>query len=141
VNLLGISNIAGEVMKGLDSLFTSDEEREAAKMQLMQELNRPHILQAIANIREAEHPSVFVAGWRPALGWLCVLLLGYAWIGRDSLIIALNLFGRSEIVSQLPVIETGELMTLVFALLGLGATRTYEKISGVARSSWNNKEK
>lgn len=142
VSLSPISSIVDSVASGLDSLFTSDEEREAAKLKLMKELNQPHIIQAMTNLEEAKHPSVFVSGWRPALGWLCVLLLSYAWIGRDFIEIILHYFpvcslGESGIKScepiSLPLIDVGELMTLVLALLGLGATRTFEKIKGVAR--------
>ena len=87
----------------------------------------------MANIEEAKHPSVFVSGWRPALGWLCVVLLAYAWIGRDLIVIGLSVADMAAVVKDLPVIGTGELMTLVMSLLGLGATRMYEKTKGVAR--------
>jgi len=130
-----IAGIVSEVIKGADALFTSDEERKAAELKLMAELNKPHILQALANIEEAKHPSLFVAGWRPALGWLCVSILGYAWIIRDFLLIGLAMNPATAGIS-LPLVATGELMTLVLALLGLGATRMYEKTKGIARSSW-----
>lgn len=130
-----VGAIVDSVLKGADALFTSDEEREQAKLAMMAELNKPHILQALANIEEAKHPSLFVAGWRPALGWLCVVILGYAWMVRDFLLIALQSFDQTKSIS-LPVIESGELMTLVLALLGLGATRTFEKMKGVSRGSW-----
>ena len=133
-NLNPIGTIVDSVLKGADALFTSDEEREDAKLKMMEELNKPHILQAIANVHEAQHPSMFVAGWRPALGWLCVILLAYAWMGRDLLTIALPYLTHESI--KLPVMDFGELMTLVLALLGLGATRTFERLQGVERNSW-----
>ena len=132
-------NVVGEVMSGLDALFTSDEERAAAKLAADRAMQHPHILQALTNIEEAKSANVFIAGWRPALGWLCVLLLGYAWLGRDLVEIGLALGGRAEIASGLPVIETGELMTLVMALLGLGGIRAYEGIKGVKRSTFSEK--
>lgn len=128
-----VGSIAGSLMTGLDSLFTSDEERAKAELVITRELNQPHILQAITNIEEAKHPSVFVSGWRPALGWLCVALLAYAWVGRDLVLIGLDLTGRVEIIGQLPEVGTGELLTLTLSMLGLGATRMHEKIKGVAR--------
>ena len=131
-----VASIANSVATGLDELFTSDEERERARLLMMKELNQPHILQAMTNLEEAKHPSLFVAGWRPALGWLCVILLAYAWIGRDLMHLVLGLFNQTTIVKDLPVMDMGELMTLVLALLGLGATRTFEKINGVARNQW-----
>lgn len=141
-----IGGIVGGVMKGLDDLFTSDEEREVLKnkkeemhIRLTEVLNQPHILQAMTNIEEAKHPSIFVAGWRPALGWLCVFCLAYAWIVRDAVIIAMGIYGHAELIGKMPVIDGGEMMTLVLALLGLGGIRSYEKIKGAARSSWGEK--
>ena len=134
MNPAAIGSIASGIMSGLDGLFTSDEERGKAELLMIKELNKPHILQAMTNIEEAKHPSIFVSGWRPGLGWLCVLLLGYAWIGRDFVIIGLGLANKPEIIEQLPLVESGDLMTLVLALLGLGASRTYEKLKGVSRS-------
>jgi hypothetical protein len=93
----------------------------------------------LTNIEEARHPSLFVSGWRPALGWLCVLLLAYAWIGRDILILILALTDQVKIINQLPMVDWGELLTLVLAMLGLGGIRMKEKTKGVARTSWPDK--
>lgn len=132
---INAGQVVSGVMEGLDALFTSDEERAAAKLAAQQALDHPHVLQALANIEAAKHSSLLVAGWRPALGWLCVLLLGYAWLGRDLVVIALSLGDRADIADVLPLIQTGELMTLVFALLGLGGIRAYEGIRGVKRET------
>lgn len=129
-----IGGVVSGVMSGLDGLFTSDDERMAAELKIATELSKPHILQAMTNLEEAKHPSIFVAGWRPALGWLCVFCLGYAWILRDFVMIGLQFSDKTKHVI-LPIIETGELTTLVFALLGLGATRAYEAVNGVKRNN------
>lgn len=133
INLNPLAGITNAVMSGLDSLFTSDEQRAKAELLLNQQLSQPHILQAMANIEEAKHPSVFVSGWRPALGWLCVLILAYAWIFRDLVIIILMLQEREDIVNQLPATDTSTVITLLLCLLGLGSARTLEKLKGVAR--------
>lgn len=130
-----VATIADSVATGLDELFTSDEEREQAKYLMMKELNQPHIMQAMITMQEAKHPSMFVSGWRPALGWLSVFLLAYAWVFRDFLVITLKTFQPEFDLNQLPQVEAGEMMTLVLALLGLGATRTYEKLKGVSRDN------
>ncbi|MCG7945847.1 MAG: holin family protein [Candidatus Thiodiazotropha taylori] len=138
--ILDIPGLVRDTLNGADELFTSDEERGRLELAVLRVLNQPHILQAMTNIEEAKHPSIFVAGWRPALGWLCVVLLTYAWIGRDILIVMLLLGERYEIVSYLPEIDFAQLMTLVLALLGLGAARTYERVKGVARQTWTKPE-
>lgn len=140
MSILNIPGLVRDVLDGADELFTSDEERGRLELAVLKVLNQPHILQAMTNIEEAKHPSIFVAGWRPALGWLCVVLLAYAWIGRDILIVMLLLGGQYEIVSYLPEIDFAQLMTLVLALLGLGAYRSYERVKGVARQAWTKPE-
>ena len=57
-----ILGIAEGVMKQLDDLFTSDEEKAEATLKMTALLQQPHMLQAMANIEEAKHKSVFVAG-------------------------------------------------------------------------------
>ncbi|WP_419831756.1 3TM-type holin [Endozoicomonas atrinae] len=133
INLNPMAGIAKALMSGLDGLFTSDEERAKAELSLIHQLQQPHILQAMANIEEAKHPSVFVSGWRPALGWLCVLILAWTWIVRDVVIIGLMLVGKAEVVQQLPTTDTSTVITLLLCLLGLGSARTLEKLKGVAR--------
>ena len=121
------------LFKGIDGLFTSDEERAQAKLLMQIELQKPHMMQALTTLEEAKHPNWFIAGWRPALGWLTVVLLAYAWIGRDFIIIGLSLAEKASTIPMLPVVDTGQLLTLVMALLGLGGLRTYEKMNGKAR--------
>ena len=133
INLNPMAGIAKELMGGLDALFTSDEERAKAELLLNHQLQQPHILQAMATIEEAKHPSVFVSGWRPALGWLCVLILAWTWIVRDAVIIGLMLVDKAEVVQQLPTADTSTVITLLLCLLGLGSARTLEKLKGVAR--------
>jgi len=120
-------------MTGLDGLFTSDEERAKAELALNIQLQKPHILQAMANLEEAKHPSRFVSGWRPALGWLCIFILAWTWIVRDLVIIALMLAELPAVVDKLPVPDTSTVITLLLCLLGLGSARTVEKLQGVAR--------
>ena len=143
---VGVGDVAKAVMGGLDDLFTSDEERAKAELKIVEELNKPHIMQAMINLQEAKHPSMWVSGWRPALGWLMAVLLAYSWIGRDVIIILLEIYqpvtmiddGQGNtypysIADKLPEVDTGMLMTLTLAMLGLGATHMAEKIKGVAR--------
>jgi hypothetical protein len=71
------------------------------------------------NANEAKSTSWFVAGWRPAVGWLCVFGLGY-----------------NTIMSPMFGFPSGDfevLVTLLFGMLGLGGLRTFEKFKGVAR--------
>lgn len=102
--------------------------RERAKAEMESELLKASIEQAAAqsetNKVEAAHASIFVAGWRPMIGWIGAAGLGYQYIGRP---LAVGLGWTT-----LPVIDGG-LLELVIALLGLGAMRSFEKSRGLTR--------
>lgn len=79
--------------------------------------------QAEINEAEASNPNVFVSGWRPAIGWIGAGGLAYQFILRP---LAVGVGWEA-----LPTLD-GMLLELVFAMLGFGGLRTYEKIKGVA---------
>ena len=130
-----VGSLGEAVMGGLDDLFTSDEEREAAKLKMMALMAQPHLMQAAANIESAKSTNWFVAGGRPALMWVCAIALFYNWLIKDMIVIGIVSFNKNaaEIVPLLPSIDGAEVTGLVTALLGLGALRTYEKVKDKAR--------
>ena len=95
-------------------------------------LAKVNLAQAQANIEQAKHPSIFVAGARPAIMWICAFALGWQFILAP--ILSWIIVTWYPMVT-LPMLETGELTSLVLALLGLGGMRTAEKWRGVARNS------
>ena len=131
MNINPLSGVVDGLVKGLDELFTSDEEREAAKLRLISTLQQPHILQAMTNIEEAKHRSVFVAGWRPAIGWTAALGLAYQFLVFPFAGL-INVYLDIP-VAELPVLEGEQLMTLTLSLLGLGGLRSFEKMKGIAK--------
>jgi len=130
MNLNPIGGIVDGIAKGLDELFTSEEEREAAKLKLATLMQQPHMLQAVANIEGAKHRSIFVAGWRPAIGWVAALGLGYQFL---VLPFAGLINAYLKLPAELPQLQAEQLMTLVLSLLGLGGMRTFEKYKGAAK--------
>lgn len=127
-----IKGLAEGIMGGLDALFTSDDERNKAALELEKVLQQPHILQAMTNIEEAKSSSVFVAGWRPFIGWIAGVGLAYHFLIYPFAGLIAQLV---DPLIQLPALVTsGELMTLVISLLGLGGMRSYEKVNGVERN-------
>ena len=112
-------NAVGNV---LDKLFTSDEERETLELAKQRLAQQPQLAQTEINKVEAQHRSSFVAGWRPAIGWVCALGL-------------LNMFLINPWLQWFtgkagPNLPEDVMMELVLALLGLGALRTVEKMKG-----------
>lgn len=111
--------------KAFDQVFTSDEERAQADAVLAKIAQKPHILQAEINKIEAAHRSVLVAGWRPAIGWVCAAGLLFPFI--------INPIVQWSTGSPGPDLPMEHLTELVYALLGLGLLRTAEKFQGRAK--------
>ena len=80
MNLLGIGSIVEGVGKVADDLFTSDEERLKVALQEREIDARLVTGQLDINKAEAQNPSVFVAGWRPSIGWIGAIALAYQFI-------------------------------------------------------------
>lgn len=113
-----------------DQLFTSDQEREQAAAVMEKIRQRPHILQAEINRIEASHRSIFVAGWRPFIGWVCGMGFLWAFLLHPLFEWLVVLF---DLKVTPPLIMTDNMMELVLALLGLGALRSVEKLKGRAK--------
>ena len=79
---------------------------------------------------EAGHKSIFVAGWRPATGWLIVGILFYSYILQPFILMTLKIIGKDI---DLPVLNMQEVMPIILGMLGLGFSRSYEKKHKVAR--------
>jgi hypothetical protein len=81
------------------------------------------------NKAEAANPNVFVSGWRPFVGWVCGMGCAWNWIGLPIAKLVFALTGHPVNVSPADI---GEMMPLLFGLLGMGGLRTIEKVNGVA---------
>jgi hypothetical protein len=83
------------------------------------------------NEQEAKHGSIFVSGWRPAIGWICGAGLAWNFVLQPLIMWIAFMFGAD--LSDAPTLDVGPLMVLLGGMLGLGGLRTYEKRLGVAR--------
>ena len=123
-----------EVGKTLLDRFVPDPEAKRAaeaeflKMAMDGEL-RQTIAQLEINAREAAHPSVFVAGWRPFFGWAGGAAFVYATIGQPMLAWWAGVQGWPAP----PTLNLDLLWAVVTGMLGIGGLRTYEKAKGVTR--------
>lgn len=75
---------------------------------------------------EAAGEGTFKSGWRPFIGWVCGSALAYEFIFRPLLCWAVATWVNTPTLP--PELPMGDLMTLLFGMLGLGAYRTYEKV-------------
>lgn len=84
--------------------------------------------QTDTNKAEASSASIFVAGWRPFIGWICGAGCGWNWIGLPIASFASTAFGHP--INMAPA-DISQMLPLLFGMLGLGAMRTVEKLNGV----------
>lgn len=87
------------------------------------------IKQIEVNIQEAQHQSIFVAGWRPFVGWICGLGLAYQAILHNLIEWLSGIYG----FPVPPAPDSDVLIYVLGGLLGLGALRTYEKRSKLSK--------
>jgi hypothetical protein len=83
------------------------------------------------NKAEASHKSIFVAGWRPFIGWTCGIALAWHFVLQPLIMFLSVLFGFA--LPELPAFDMGSLMTVLMGMLGLGGLRTYEKQKGLTK--------
>ena len=131
--MLGIvDSVVGVAGKVLDKFVEDKDLRLKLDAELRSQLINLDALQAQTNLEQAKHDSIFVAGARPAIMWICAFALAWQYIVGPMASWALTIY---DPLIQLPTLGTEELTGLVMALLGLGAARSYEKAKGVARNS------
>ena len=126
-----VLDIGGKV---IDRLWPDPIQRSAAQLELLK-LQQSGELAQIAgqleiNKQEASSTSVFVAGWRPFAGWVCGSALAYSFLVYPLLVWACAIWFPSVVPPKLG--NDGMLYELLFAMLGLGGLRSFEKFKGVA---------
>jgi hypothetical protein len=120
-----------EVGKGIiDRLFPDPEKKAAAELELLKMTQDGDLKQILGqlqiNAQEAAHPSIFVAGWRPAFGWCGAVGFVYATIGQPLLTWLAQVKGWP----LPPSINIDLLWVVVTGLLGIGTLRSVEKVKG-----------
>lgn len=134
---MGIGSIVETVGNVADDLFTSDEERMKAELDAYTAETGRAALQTEVNKVEAAHSSIFVAGWRPAIGWIGAGAMGYQFIIYPFLVWGWALMQASNWISMEltapPMLSTDALWVILTGILGLGAARSFDKKAGTAK--------
>jgi len=129
-----LQSLIGPVTGLLDK-FIEDKDQKARLAHEVATMAQNHAqelakAQLEVNKVEAAHKSLFVSGWRPAVGWVCVLGMFGNFITIPFSNFVLALFGLNIVIPLVPL-ET--MMPVLMGMLGLGAMRTYEKKNNVHR--------
>lgn len=133
-----IKGLVGPVADILDK-FVEDKDQKAKlahEIATMAEkaAHEAAMAQIEVNKTEAAHRSLFVAGWRPFIGWVCGIALTYHFVVNPMLVFGLVAFNVTGLhPSDLPKFEMESLMTVLFGMLGLGGLRTFEKSKGLTK--------
>jgi len=127
-----VESVVGVAGKVLDKFVEDKDLKRKLEAELKSQIISLDLAQAQANIEQAKHSSVFIAGARPAIMWICAFGLGWQFIFQPVTVWLFTAF-NSDIV--LPMLETEGLMPLTLSLLGLGSMRTFEKHKGIQRNN------
>ena len=127
-----IAPILGNV---LDRFFPDKEKAAEAQLAietaLLENAAQINLAQVEVNKEEAQHRTVFVAGWRPFIGWVCGVALAWHFVGVPVTLFFIAWSGAE--VPELPVFDMNSLMTVLTGMLGLGGLRTFEKMKGLTK--------
>lgn len=119
----------------VDKIFPSktEVERDKIAQQMAAAAQEAQLMQSQIEVNKVEAASsnLFVAGWRPCVGWICGLSFAWQFLLQPMITYLAVLSGHP--VPNLPVFDYQALNTVLFGLLGLGSMRTYEKVKGAAK--------
>ena len=118
----GVVETAKGVADVVDRFVETEDEKRAFKTVMARMAQEPGLAQVELNRVAAGHRSIFVAGWRPTIGYVCALGLGFAFIVNPILQWATGEPG--------PEMPTDIMLELVIGMLGLAGLRSVEKLAG-----------
>ena len=135
--VLGIADsIVGVAGKVLDKFVADKDLKAKLDFELRKAYSDANLAQIDVNKEQAKHPSLFVAGARPSIMWICAFGLGWRFVFLPIAAWYIAVTGQAI---PLPEIETEGLMSLTLALLGLGGMRTFEKKNGTHRNNMKHR--
>lgn len=126
----GIDDAIAAGLKVIDKFIPDPAEKVKAEQALRQDLLTWDKSQTDVNAVEAQHASLWVSGWRPALGWTSAFAFAFIYVVGPMITWVSTLYGRPV---PLPSFNVDALMSLTFGMLGLAGMRSWEKIKGIAK--------
>jgi hypothetical protein len=121
---------------GIVNKFIPDRDQQAKlhaelQMKLLEIEADSAKAQAEINQVEAGSSNLFVAGWRPCVGWVCAGAFAWQFVGQPGFSFFYTLYTKQP--APVVALDHDALNTVLFGLLGLGGFRSWEKVKGVAR--------
>ena len=121
---------------GLLDKFIEDKDQKARLAHEVATMAQKHAQelakgQLEINKAEAQSRSIFVAGWRPFIGWTCGIAMFWHFVGVPITMFFVSWFSME--IAELPQFDMNSLMTVLLGMLGLGGLRTFEKTKGITK--------
>jgi Holin of 3TMs, for gene-transfer release len=126
MSLTGVGEVADLARSAINAIWPDKTEQEKAELQAAVTVVQG---QLSINQVEAASPTLFVAGWRPFIGWTCGVACAWNWIGLSIAGVVLELVGREL---KLQPLDLSQMWPVLIGMLGIGAMRTVEKLQGKA---------
>jgi hypothetical protein len=137
MNPLGIGAIIDSVGKVASDLITTDKERIELELEGKRIDQATDLAQMEVNKTEAQNQNLFVAGWRPAIGWVGAAAMAYQFLAYPLLVWSWTWMQAEQIVPQEvkppPMLDTEALWVILSGMLGIAGMRSFEKTRGIAR--------
>lgn len=130
-----LPNILPAVTDVIGRFLPEDKEAKAKaereiEAQLTTHLAKIDLAQLDINKTEAAHRSIFVAGWRPFIGWSCGVALSWTYVVMP---ITQFILAQTGHLVDLPAMNMNEMMPVLMGMLGLGGLRSFEKYKKVSK--------
>jgi len=125
-----IDKLIGPISDIVSKLIPDKDLQRKLTHELEMSLHKANLAQLEVNKAEAVHKSMFVAGWRPFVGWVCGVSLLYHFLLSPLMVFIFTIAGVEVL---LPEFEFSQLSSILMGMLGLGGLRTFEKMKGVNR--------
>lgn len=131
VGKIAIEKIWPDETKRAEQLYKLEKLRQEGDLDHLNSQVKLLLGQIEVNKAEASTGNVFVAGWRPMVGWVCALSLGWTYLGFPIAEYVMAVIGHKPILPVLPM-QDG-MFELIFGMLGLGGLRSWEKRKGLTK--------
>ena len=130
-----IQALIGPVTGLLDKFIEDKDQKNALAHEIatlaQKQAHEAQLAQVEVNKAEAQHRSIFVAGWRPFVGWVCGIALAYHFVLAPIILFSVSITGVQ--IPELPSFNMETLTTVLLGMLGLGGLRSFEKYKGVSK--------
>lgn len=127
--------LIGPVTGLLDKFIEDKDQKNALAHEIAtmaeKQMHEQVMGQLEVNKTEAQHRSIFVAGWRPFIGWTCGIALMAHFVLFPATDFIVAYLGYN--VPPMPAFDMESLMTVLLGMLGLGGMRSFEKLKGVSK--------